>query len=1170
MADRESQIAFLQSTVRALRLSTSWRITAPLRVAKRLLRRLQRYDTAARRLLVGAWRGDTKDDLFRNPDVDAVGGGPRAHLAMHGVAERGDPGNAMTLDATADRTRDSPAVDVVARSGLFDSDWYLEQYPEVRASGVDAAGALRHFIDCGASEGRDPNPFFSTKFYDELNPDVAETGLNPVVHYLQIGAARDADPSTRFHTRGYLRANPDVAASGLNPLQHFLVYGLRQDRNPKGWITIAPPQPVGEAQLTCWKQPATSGEVALFVTHSPDGHLKPHVPHYLNALRRHGIKPTLIIAADHPVDVAREELSDLVDGLYVRQNLGFDFAAWAHVLREAPKLFAANILYLLNDSVIGPLNEKNFTKVLHKIRHSSAAVVGLTDNFEFCWHIQSYFIAVKKSAMGVLEEFMDEVMILPDREDVISEYEITLTPAFREAGLAVEVLFPSKDNRNPTMSDWKRLIHAGLPFVKVSQLIRLWGAEDTGWRELLKAEGFDPDVAERTIGGDYYEQKYRKELAVIRNSKMFDEEWYKSKYPDVGEAGIDPVVHYILWGAAQGRDPCRHFSTSYYLKNNSDVVERAANPLVHYIEYGRNEGRQAKGDDYQSWVERFDSLSDAERAAIKSEMDRFSKRPLISVLMPVYNTDREWLIRAIESVRTQLYPNWELCISDDASTSPHVKEILDSYALIDRRIRVGYRDTNGHISLNSNSALALATGEFIALLDNDDELPSHALFWVAREIVQCPHVDLIYSDEDKIDVEGRRHDAYFKSDWNPALILSQNFFSHLGVYRRSLVQQVGGFRVGFEGSQDHDLVIRCADASAPERIRHIPRVLYHWRSIEGSTASGEAINAKPYAWQAGSRAIKEHLERHGIAADVGRALSNFYQVDYQVSARLPKVSIVIPTTGNLKLFERCIRSLYARTTYPDFEILIAINKSHYAIQERGSYLDKLRTDPRIRILVHKVEPYSFARVNNWAIQHATGSVICFLNDDIEVITPDWLEKLVMRLELERVGAVGPMLYYPDDTIQHAGVILGHGGVAGHAFSHLKRGAAGYFGRAALEQDLSCITAACMVMRRALFEELNGFTEELAIAFNDVDLCIRIRNAGWRIIWTPQVELYHHESASLGPANSPERKAQFEREVTLMRKMWGEVLDNDPFYNPNLSLTSDNFFTLAFPPRDAST
>jgi GT2 family glycosyltransferase len=680
-----------------------------------------------------------------------------------------------------------------------------------------------------------------------------------------------------------------------------------------------------------------------------------------------------------------------------------------------------------------------------------------------------------------------------------------------------------------------------------------------------------PQRAKRTIGRDR-DQINRRELEVIRDSKMFDEEWYKSKYPDVSKAGINPIEHYLLWGAAQGRDPCQHFSTSFYLKNNPDVVKSALNPLFHYIEYGRiegrqaqgNEGHQAQGNDYQTWVERFDSLSDAERATIKSEINRFSKRPLISVLMPVYNTNRKWLIKAIESVRTQLYPNWELCISDDASTSPHVKAILDSYARTDQRIRVIYRDTNGHISLNSNSALALATGEFIALLDHDDELPSHALFWVAREILRYRDVDMVYSDEDKIDDKGRRHDAYFKPDWNPALILSQNFFNHLGIYRRSLVEQVGGFRVGFEGSQDHDLVLRCADASAPERIRHIPRVLYHWRSVKGSTASAAAIEAKPYATHATVRAIKEHCAKHNIAANVRRAITQFYQVDYQVSARLPKVSIIIPTTGDLKLFRPCIESLFARTSYPNLEILIAISKSHRTFEERGDYLDKLRTDSRVRVLIHEIEPYSYAKVNNWAAQHAAGSVICFLNDDVEVITPDWLEKLVMRLELEGVGAVGPMLYYPDDTIQHAGVILGLGGVAGHAFNHLKRGSAGYFGRAALEQDLSCITAACMAMRRALFEELNGFNEELAIAFNDVDLCIRIRRAGWRIIWTPQVEMYHHESATLGRHNSPERQATFEREVAWMRKRWGEVLDRDPFYNPNLSLNVN--FTLAFPPR----
>lgn len=535
--------------------------------------------------------------------------------------------------------------------------------------------------------------------------------------------------------------------------------------------------------------------------------------------------------------------------------------------------------------------------------------------------------------------------------------------------------------------------------------------------------------------------------------------------------------------------------------------------------------------------------------------------------MPVYNTDREWLTRAIESVRAQLYPNWELCISDDASKSPHIKEILDGYAQRDPRIRVAYRDTNGHISLNSNSALALATGEFIALMDDDDELAEHALFWVANEIVRYPDVDLIYSDEDKIDVEGHRYDAYFKPDWNPALILSQNFFSHLGVYRRSLVTKVGGFRAGFEGSQDHDLVLRCADATVPEHIRHIPRVLYHWRSRPGSTASADAIKAKPYAWQAGVRAIEEHLRRRGIEDPVSAALAQYYQVDYALKGPPPKVSIIMPSACKLHLLKPCIESLMARTTYPEFELLIAVSEIRFEVPSQANYLNSLKGNPRIRLLVYKDQPYNFSRLNNWAVKQADAAVLCFMNDDIEVITPDWLERLVARVQLENVGAVGPMLYYPNDTIQHAGVILGLGGIAGHAFIGLPKGHGGYFGRAALEQDLSCVTAACMVMRRSVFDELNGFNEDLSIAFNDVDLCIRMRKAGWRIIWTPQVEMYHHESASLGKHNSSERKEHFNREVAIMRKTWGEVLSNDPCYNPNLSLSIN--FTLACPPRVAS-
>ncbi len=647
----------------------------------------------------------------------------------------------------------------------------------------------------------------------------------------------------------------------------------------------------------------------------------------------------------------------------------------------------------------------------------------------------------------------------------------------------------------------------------------------------------------------------------MRASGLFDENWYLEQYPQ--SQGSDPIVHYLTSGAAQGFDPSQTFSTRQYLANYPDIGSAGLNPFLHYVLHGRHESRSGERRDYQTWITRFDTLTAADVAVFRAAIARFPRRPLISILMPVYNTPAEWLIRAIESVLAQVYPDWQLCISDDASTAPHVRETLESYRMRDDRIRVFYRDGNGHISANTNSALTLASGEFVSLLDADDELRPHSLFWVASEILGHPEADIIYSDEDKLDDQGNRYDAHFKPDWNPALILSADYVEHLTTYRRSLVEQVGGFRAGFDGSQHHDLLLRCAALSAPERIRHIPRVLYHRRSAPGSTASA----ARPGAWEAGARSIKEHLSSRAGTSDVERALGRFYQVDYRISGELPKVSILMPTTGSLGLFDPCVRSLLAKTTYPNFELVIAISERDAAIGERREYLQALKADSRVRVLVHAIEPFSFAAVNNWAARQSSGPVLCFLNDDVEIINPDWLERLVVRLQIDAVGAVGPMLYYPDGRIQHAGVVLGIGAVAGHVFCGLPRGSDGYFGRAGLEQDLSCVTGACLVTRRSVFEALEGFNEDLSIAFNDVDLCIRLRNAGWRIIWTPQVELIHHESATLGRYDSAERKTQFRREVKLMRDLWGAQLDNDPFYNPNLSLETDRF-ALAFPPRIA--
>ena len=575
----------------------------------------------------------------------------------------------------------------------------------------------------------------------------------------------------------------------------------------------------------------------------------------------------------------------------------------------------------------------------------------------------------------------------------------------------------------------------------------------------------------------------------------------------------------------------------------------------------RNATFEIDRDEYQRWLQSYSSVDAAMRAFLAAGVEALARRPLISVIMPSYNIDPQWMREAIESVRNQIYPHWELCISDDASTLPGVRELIETQAAQDQRIRVTFRAANGHISANSNTALDLATGDYVALLDADDVITEDALFWVAQEIALDPATDMIFSDEDKIDAEGRRFDPYFKPAWNPALMLGQNMFCHLGVYRRSLVEQVGRFREGFEGAQDHDLALRCADATTPARIRHIPRVLYHWRATAQSTAA--TLDSKPYALGAGVKTVEDHLRRRGIAAHVEPA-GIFYRAVYQVPDPPPLVSLIVPTTLRNDVTRRCLQSVLGKTRYQHVELLLLATEADLAAG-RAAYRDVLG-DARVRALTYQAGSFNYSWVNNFGAAEARGSLLCFLNDDVEVISEDWLDTLVARVSLDGVAAAGPMLYYPSDQIQHAGVLLGVGGIADHAFRTVERGQAGYFARAALEQDYSCVTAACMLVRRDAFEQIEGFDVELPTAFNDVDFCVRLRRAGARIVWTPAAELYHHESLTYGAHNAPERAAQFERDVLAMRSRWQRILDNDPAYNPNLSFDREHQFQLAAPPR----
>lgn len=602
-----------------------------------------------------------------------------------------------------------------------------------------------------------------------------------------------------------------------------------------------------------------------------------------------------------------------------------------------------------------------------------------------------------------------------------------------------------------------------------------------------------------------------------------------------------------------------------WIRYLNDLARRGLSPATDalYRDYRRRVLRDQPGG-YAGWAARFDTLTADIGADLLVRVDRLGlDAPLISVLLPVYQTPERWLRKCIESVVNQAYQRWQLCIVDDASPDGRVMAILREYAVRDPRIEVMRREVNGHISEASNSALAMARGSFVALLDHDDELRPHALLEMAEAIVSQPDLGLLYSDEDKIDAKGHRFDPYFKPDFDPDLLRSQNYVCHLTTIRTELVRRVGGFRVGFEGSQDHDLILRCTEQLRPFQIRHIPKVLYHWRAIEGSTALSR--DAKDYASSAGARAVSDHLARRYPRAHVEELSHGHYRVRWPLPEPLPKVCLVVPTRDKVGLLRTCVDSILAKTSYTSYEVVIVDNQSIDPLT--FDYLSEVSRDDRVRVLRYDA-PFNYSAINNWAVRQCDGEVVGLINNDIEVISPDWLEEMVSHALRPDVGAVGAMLYYPHDTIQHAGVVLGVHGVAAHLYAGMPRGYPGHGGRARVAQQLSAVTGACLLVRREAFDRVGGLDESLQVAFNDIDFCLRLREAGYRNIWTPFAELYHHESASRGSEDTEEKKRRFAMEVELMQRRWGAQLRCDPAYNPNLSLTS-TCSELSVPPRTLS-
>ncbi len=529
-------------------------------------------------------------------------------------------------------------------------------------------------------------------------------------------------------------------------------------------------------------------------------------------------------------------------------------------------------------------------------------------------------------------------------------------------------------------------------------------------------------------------------------------------------------------------------------------------------------------------------------------------KPLISVIVPVFNTPEQFLRQAIESVLNQVYPYWELCIADDASTKSCVKSVLEEYISKDSRIKVVFRNNNGHISRASNSAIEIATGEFVTLLDHDDLLTPDALYEVALMLNRHPEADMIYSDEDKIDEQNQLKEPFFKPDWCPDSFLSRMYTCHLGTYRRSLINEIGGFRAGYEGSQDYDLVLRFTEKT--ENIFHIPKILYHWRIHSASTAS--SLDTKTYAIDAAKKALSDAIDRRGEAGVVAPAPGpiGYYVIRYCINTE-DLVTIIIPTKNLGSIVDNCLTSIFEKTTYPNYEVILIDNGS--TEQTTLDVIRKWKDKEPNRFKCYSLDiPFNYSKINNFAVKQSQGKYLLFLNNDTEVITPDWIEAMVEQAQRPSIGAVGALLLYPDNTIQHAGVVAGVGGVANHCHKHLTFGSPGYFNHLNTVNNFSSITAACMMCRREAFEEVGGFEEELAVAFNDVDLCFKLVEKGYRNIYLPHVVLYHYESKSRGIEDTPEKLNRFLKENEYMHSKWKNIIKNDPCYNLNLSKIREDY------------
>ncbi len=719
-------------------------------------------------------------------------------------------------------------------------------------------------------------------------------------------------------------------------------------------------------------------------------------------------------------------------------------------------------------------------------------------------------------------------------------------------------------------------------------------------------EGRDPHPLFDT---DYYLEHYGHLLAegtspladFIENGSsgernpcpLFDSKYYLSEYPGVAESGINPLVHYLDYGAGEGRDPhplfdtdyyLEHyghllaegtsplayfiekggyqghhpslaFDTTYYLEVNSDIAKANVNPVIHYLGFGFAEGRY-RWDSYTKYIENYLWPNWRYREA-KNNISSFDYKPVFSIIMPVYNTTEKWLRKAIESVLEQIYPHWELCIADDCSKESHVRSNLEEFGARDSRIRVTYRDQSGHIATTSNTALAMATGEFVALMDHDDELHDTALYENVRLLNEHPDADLIYSDEDKINENGLRFQPFFKPDWSPDTLLSHMYTGHLSVYRRSLVERIGGFRSEYNGSQDYDLALRFTELT--DQIHHIPKVLYHWRTAEGSTASD--INAKEYAFTAAVKALEDTIDRRGESGSVSQVPSyyNYYIIDHTLSNE-PKVSVIIPILdrpNRSKFLDDCLESILIHTTYNIYEIILV--KSHDADIEFLQLVERFQKAAKEKLkVVFSVGSGNLSTLINEGTRFAKGDVLVLLADSMTIKHSDWLEKLVGQAVCRNIGAVGGLILKDDRRILSAGLTLVPEKRAIDSHENFPINRLGIYGRLLVPVNVAALRSSFLVVKRSLFERHGGFDESLQFDSAGIDFCLWLLHNGYRNVVMSHVHALQNDADFERLSGGFKGSDQGLKDLGILKQKWKIFFDNDPYYNTNLTKESGNY------------